>query len=247
METQKESIDHDFYEQYWQDDAHNLNHCLTHAARFRVPSLLNVYGDLKRPLRVLDYGCGNGALTYWLARCGFGDDIIGIDISEAAVKKATARFGRPGLRFEVFDPLQSLEYLGRFDVVVSSHVLEHIPHPEEAIAQMSVLSDTFLFEVPLEDCATMNARASLKGVSRTTLSDNHLHFWDKHSFEKFVRSTGLLVLRQNWYSSGAHAPSRARLLRSFQRGLLKVNGDLYSSVFGSNFTILAWKDPLPKT
>lgn len=242
--TDKPSAD---YEQYWQDDEALLHNFLTSAVQFRVPSILSVYGGLSRPRRVLDYGCGNGALTYWLARCGFGEEILGIDISRTAIDRANARFQRPGLRFETFVPDTPLGHLGRFDAVVCSHVLEHLEDPLRAIDQMWDLSDLFIFEVPLEDCLVMNATAALKGVSRTAISDNHLQFWNSASFEAFLKKTGLLQLRKRIYGAGPYEEGASLLKVALQKPLLLASLSLYGRIYGTRYTALLWHDPLAKS
>jgi hypothetical protein len=208
--------------------------------------MLSVYGDLRRPGRVLDYGCGNGALTYWLYRSGFGSDVVGIDISRTGVEMANRRFGGAGMRFESFGPGASLEHLGRFDVIVCSHVLEHLSAPRDALEQMKPLSDLFLFEVPLEDCLSMNAKAALKRTSRTELSDQHLQFWNRRTFEQFIDGGGLKLLRGRIYAAGSDYGDPPFLQRALQKTVLGVSMSLYGRLFGTRYTALLWNDPLAR-
>jgi len=81
--------------------------------------------------RILDLGCASGHLLALLAERGFSD-VQGIDPSPAAVATAQAR----GRRAMVGD-LDSLPAeLGTFDVVVLTHVLEHLGRPREALARL---------------------------------------------------------------------------------------------------------------
>lgn len=81
---------------------------------------------------VLDAGCGNGALAADLVRAGFAT--VGIDGDAGGI--AIARRKYPGLRFEIgrFEepPPKSLDTPdGRFDIVVSTEVVEHLYSPHD--------------------------------------------------------------------------------------------------------------------
>lgn len=73
--------------------------------------------------RVLDIGCGNGALTYDLVSVS-GAVAIGIDIDPNKIAYAREHFRRPGLHFSCGDAKN--ESLTTVDTVVLSNVLEHI-------------------------------------------------------------------------------------------------------------------------
>jgi len=79
--------------------------------------------------RVLDLGCGNGALAGQLARAGF--DVVGVEYDAEGV--AIARAAWPGLRFYNFgvqdDPGTLLAEEAPFDCVVSTEVIEHLYSP----------------------------------------------------------------------------------------------------------------------
>jgi len=79
--------------------------------------------------RVLDLGCGNGALTALLAKRGF--QMTGIDCSGSGIALARAEF--PTTRFEqreLLAPLES-EHQGAYDGVISVEVIEHLLLPRK--------------------------------------------------------------------------------------------------------------------
>jgi SAM-dependent methyltransferase len=73
--------------------------------------------------RVLDLGCGAGELTAALAAAGA--DVVGVEVAEAALRRA--RGAHPTLRFALapLDGPLPLDDTG-FDVVWSSEVIEHV-------------------------------------------------------------------------------------------------------------------------
>jgi trans-aconitate methyltransferase len=78
--------------------------------------------------RILDLGCGTGALTAEIAACGV--ETIGVDLSADMIDEARKKF--PALRFEVMDA-RDLAFLGEFDAVFSNAVLHWIREPEQVI------------------------------------------------------------------------------------------------------------------
>lgn len=78
--------------------------------------------------RVLDVGCGNGAMAGRLL--DLGCDVVGIDLSEQGIRIAREQYPRG--RFEVMmADSDILDHLGEepFDVVISTEVVEHLYDP----------------------------------------------------------------------------------------------------------------------
>jgi 2-polyprenyl-6-hydroxyphenyl methylase/3-demethylubiquinone-9 3-methyltransferase len=100
--------------------------------RYIVPGVLKALGNL-RPRRVLDIGCGNGALTARVAEAGY--EMTGIDFTATGIERARASF--PGVQFhphDISDPLPE-EMQGRFDAVLSAEVIEHLFLPRDLLAR----------------------------------------------------------------------------------------------------------------
>jgi 2-polyprenyl-3-methyl-5-hydroxy-6-metoxy-1,4-benzoquinol methylase len=73
----------------------------------------------------LDYGCGSGYGSHYLSR-HFGR-VVGIDISDEAVRDCNQAFSAPNLEFAVFDPQSQPFPDESFDCVFSFQVMEHVP------------------------------------------------------------------------------------------------------------------------
>lgn len=82
--------------------------------------------------RILDLGCGTGALTAQIAASGA--QVLGIDSSEEMITQAEHKF--PALKFQVLDA-RKLPFHAEFDAVFSNAVLHWIPEPEKVIAGMA--------------------------------------------------------------------------------------------------------------
>ncbi|QOV23339.1 class I SAM-dependent methyltransferase [Anabaenopsis elenkinii] len=76
---------------------------------------------------LLDYGCSYGYMVSQFIRAGYNS--IGFEIS-----KPRAEYGRKNLNLSIIDSFQELDQLepNSFDIIHSSHVLEHLPDLKQA-------------------------------------------------------------------------------------------------------------------
>ena len=93
--------------------------------------------DIPSGRQWLDVGCGTGALSQTILQLAGPTHINGIDRSEGFVNFAKERVQDNRVRFEVGDAETLTAADGSFDAVVSGLVLNFIPHPEQALAEMS--------------------------------------------------------------------------------------------------------------
>ncbi len=85
--------------------------------------------------RVLDIGCGTGALLASLAAGEAGTDLIGVDLS--AEMLAVARAKTPGSVRLVQGSGESLPFADEtFDIVVSTSAFHYFRHPQDALAEV---------------------------------------------------------------------------------------------------------------
>ena len=90
--------------------------------------------NLLRAERVLDVGCGTGAITAELARRTRGE-VTGMDLDPAMV--AFARQQTPDVRFEQGDARQLAFPNDQFDVVCCHFLLLWVADPERAVREMA--------------------------------------------------------------------------------------------------------------
>lgn len=95
---------------------------------------------------VLDIGCGNGALTYDVARKA--KKVVGIDLNERNIEIARSRFSMENIEFIHGDALTNLPD-ERFDVIILSNVLEHIAKRVEFLISVKNRASKFLIRVPM--------------------------------------------------------------------------------------------------
>lgn len=141
--------------------------------------------DGPRP-NMIEIGCGEGAVGARLAELGFFASYRGFDISASGITEAQAR-NIPGATFTVFDgetiPAESA------DLVVMCHVLEHLEHPRQLLAEAHRLAPLLIAEVPLELNRGMPSDYDWNPVG-------HINKWNRDSFRQLIQSSRFDVLAQ---------------------------------------------------
>jgi ubiquinone/menaquinone biosynthesis C-methylase UbiE len=85
----------------------------------------------------LDVGCGTGALVDAVARLGAPSEVVGVDPSKGYVEHAQERTADRRIRFEVADAAKLPFEDASFDAVTSGLVLNFVPDPAKAVAEMA--------------------------------------------------------------------------------------------------------------
>jgi SAM-dependent methyltransferase len=149
--------------------------------------------------RVLDVGCGYGAVAHSVATRS-GARVTGLDMSPENIADAKDRFRDAGLEFVVGcapDVLPS----GTFDVVIASNVLEHIDRRREFLIEIQRVCapSRWLIRVPMIDREWQVALRQELGV-RHFSDPTHFIEYTRDSFEGEMRAARLTVrhLQINW-------------------------------------------------
>jgi 2-polyprenyl-3-methyl-5-hydroxy-6-metoxy-1,4-benzoquinol methylase len=82
---------------------------------------------------ILEVGCGNGNMSYQLAR--LGHQVLAIDADISSILYARKNFSAPGLEYAV-STAEELESERQFRIVLCSEVLEHLYEPVPVLKTM---------------------------------------------------------------------------------------------------------------
>ncbi len=95
--------------------------------------------ELKPNMKVLDAGCGSGAVTRLIARRVFPGEVVGLDIDPLFIEEAKRHAEKEGIdniRFEIGN-IEDLNYDdGSFDLSYCRFVLMHLNDPVKAVSEL---------------------------------------------------------------------------------------------------------------
>jgi glycosyltransferase involved in cell wall biosynthesis/SAM-dependent methyltransferase len=145
--------------------------------------------------RVLDIGCGNGAVAFDIAEKAWAE-VTGIDLAEPNIAVARQRYPHPRVRYLVGDAMSDLPD-ERFDVIVMSNVLEHLEQRSAFLraVQARYQPARWLIRVPLFE---RDWRVPLKqelGVEYR-LDPMHTIEYTPETFASELRQAGLQIDHQ---------------------------------------------------
>jgi 2-polyprenyl-3-methyl-5-hydroxy-6-metoxy-1,4-benzoquinol methylase len=159
--------------------------------RYLLPAVEEIIAA-RRPERIFDLGCGNGSVADKLSKFA---PVTGIDISPSGVETAQRAF--PQLKIElgsVYDDLA--EKYGRFPVVVSLEVVEHLFAPRTYAKRLFDLVETGGIAVVSTPYHSYwkNLALALSGKLEshfTVLWDGgHIKFWSVRSLRILLKEAG---------------------------------------------------------
>ncbi|NUM89360.1 MAG: class I SAM-dependent methyltransferase [Bdellovibrionales bacterium] len=136
--------------------------------------------------RVLDLGCGNGALLEDMARKVGAQNAFGIDLDPRNVDIARRRV--PGAHLTTGDGT-SHKWNEKFHAVVLSNVLEHLEERVCFLSGLHSMSDRILVRVPLLDRDWIVPYKREMGIEHR-LDATHQIEYTAEGFEKEVRDGG---------------------------------------------------------
>ena len=148
------------------------NNYVDHIEEFILPYL-------QFPIRVLDWGGGNGVNTPFISEYA---EVYLHDISGAKVNKK--------LNINPFDPSAKIKY----NLITCQNVLEHIPYPIETLVEIKkyMHKNTLLYvEVPYEK---LMRKININMASRKKYWHEHINFFSFQSIRALMKRAGLEIV-----------------------------------------------------
>jgi O-antigen biosynthesis protein len=200
------------------------------------PSLVNLV--CPGPNRILDLGCGSGAVGRKLLETGRASSVVGAELFPEAAARAAEHYEQ----VHTGDvELMELPYRSEFDYVICGDILEHLKDPYTIVKRIHILlkpGGCFICSVPnvrywriLTDLAFRGAwEYSDAGIMDRT----HLRFFTRRSCIQMIQNGGLVVERWGVFLGGR----RYHALNAVTLGLLK-------EFLGTQIQVLATKPQVP--
>jgi len=102
----------------------------------RLAPLFADFARVRDGGRILDVGCGTGALVRTVAKMTRSSQVVGIDPAQSFVDYARTQSDDPRITFQYGDAMDLPFSAASFDQTLSLLVMMFIPQPEKAAAEM---------------------------------------------------------------------------------------------------------------
>lgn len=162
--------------------------------KFTKQSILK---HIKDTDRVLDLGCNLGDISSMIA--DKAKEVVGIDYKKRAIEKAKERWKKPNL---LFVHAEALDYLKKntkqFDVLILSHILEHLENPDEFLIRFKDFFKTIYIELPDFDRYYLNHYRKDFNCSLVYSDDDHITEFDRYELNDLLRKCGLEVFEAEY-------------------------------------------------
>lgn len=203
----------------------------------------------KRNLCVLDYGCGVGTLSFYMAKKG--NTVTGVDISSDAI--VIAQKNARTLEVDNKTSFVSLDEFGKekkmYDLVVCSEVIEHVKNDRKLLSMLNktlkknskLVLSTPSSNAPLYRLGLANSFDKRVGHLRRYKSNNLVEMVEESGFivENLIKTEGIL---RNSLFMFPFMGNFVRFVRGHISDLVTVVDNLLVPVFGeSNLIVVAKK------
>ena len=140
---------------------------------------------------ILDYGCNTGRHALNVKQA-YGYNVMGADINPAAISVAQ----RKGIPAELITPKLFEKYKLSFDIIINSHVLEHVDDPKDFLVNIRGLlkeDGTFVIAIPQERIrGDITPLQILYFLSRLKFENPHKHKFSKDQLFTLLKEAGFV-------------------------------------------------------
>ena len=138
---------------------------------------------------VLDMGCGNGALTYDVAKKA--KKVTGVDFDEKNIRIGKERYQTPNIEYIVGD-ITSFDSDEKFNVIILSNVLEHIENRIGFLKKIRKLAPKTLARVPMINRDWITLYKKELGISYK-LDNTHFIEYTLEKFRDEIEKAGFKI------------------------------------------------------
>jgi 2-polyprenyl-3-methyl-5-hydroxy-6-metoxy-1,4-benzoquinol methylase len=142
---------------------------------------------------VLDLGCGHGAISHSLSL--IARKVVGVDYNRELIARARKKYATDNLQF-IHD--EALNYLGqcdeKFNVLVLTHVLEHLDRPKEFLAAYAGHFKHMFIEVPDFDRTFLNRFRQDLNIPQIYTDADHVTEFDRDELYALLSGLNLDVI-----------------------------------------------------
>jgi SAM-dependent methyltransferase len=166
-----------------------------HPVRLHTKKILLDF--IKEDQTVLDLGCYGGDMSVYLA--DKAKLVVGVDYNQNAIDLANKRYRKDNLKFicaDAFEYLKNTEV--KFDILIMSHILEHLDEPELFLKQYAPFFKYVYIELPDFEKSFLNQYRKDLNLKLVYTDDDHVSEFDREELETVIKKCGLTIVRAEY-------------------------------------------------
>lgn len=142
---------------------------------------------------VFDIGCGQGFVIERIITKT--TNIVGIDYQKESIEIAKSKFGNQ-VELICDDLYNYLKIIRKdqFDVVILSHIIEHLEDVEDFLSEIQPIAKYFYVEVPDHEATHLNAFREKTGTDLVYTDADHIHEFDRNGLIEILNTAGFEIL-----------------------------------------------------
>jgi ubiquinone/menaquinone biosynthesis C-methylase UbiE len=201
---------------------------------------------------VLEVGAGDGSILKLLADQNFAPEYHAVEISESGVGHILSRAINNMMSVQLFDGYHLPFEDNTFDLVILSHVLEHVEHERLLLRELKRVAGHFVIEVPLDYKTGVDRRI------KHFLAYGHINVYTPTSLRYLLSTEGFVIEKDltsviepevtkfNTYTNQKKSKSIITELKisaefKIKRVLGKILGKKWDERFANAYTVLCKK------
>ncbi|AMR30413.1 methyltransferase type 11 [Mucilaginibacter sp. PAMC 26640] len=220
-------------------------------AKYKAEHIIAVCAG-KSFAKVLEVGAGDGSILTYLADHDFAAEYHAVEISDSGVAHIKSRNIKNLISVQEFDGYKLPFDDNSFDLIILSHVLEHVEHERLLLREIKRVSRHFVIEVPLD------YKAGVDKKIKHFLAYGHINMYTPTSLRYLLQTEGFEVetdltsmiepevTRFNTYINQKKAKSLLTNLKiaaeyTVKNTLGKLGGDKVNERMANAYTVLCKK------
>jgi SAM-dependent methyltransferase len=156
-------------------------------AKFKAQHIIDVCKGLTFN-KVLEVGAGDGSILKLLADANFAPEYHAVEISESGVERINTRQIKNVKSVQVFDGYHLPFGDDSFDLIILSHVLEHVEHERLLLRELKRVAKYCVIEVPRDYKAGVDIRI------KHFLAYGHINVYTPTSLRYLLNTEGFDVI-----------------------------------------------------
>jgi SAM-dependent methyltransferase len=139
--------------------------------------------------RILEIGAGEGSILKRLSELEFGEQLFALEISNSGVEAIKNKNIDLLCECNLFDGYEVPYEDNTFDLVILSHVVEHLEFPRKLLYEARRVAKYVFIEVPLEDTLLLSSDYKFNEVG-------HINFYSPKTIRRLLQTCNLQILDQ---------------------------------------------------